>query len=315
VIQLRRPVPCATLIAMRIALFGDIHLYRLALHPWHLLSKRVLGQINLWLSRRTRFDRALAESLVEQVDAIDPDLVICPGDLTTTALHSEFRLARRVLGDLLQRRRTFVIPGNHDRYTFTASRRRRFEQYFAAHTADRWPHHEPIARRLHLMAIDATRPNLLLDRGRVGDAQRSALAHALDRVDRDDHILMLCHYTLGAPPDQPAEGRAHRLIDQTRLLTVLRESGRAVLFVHGHVHRPWCWRPDDAPGVVALNAGSPTHVDRTFPTGQGFWQLDFDADRGSTPWRLIHRRPTPDGSWADRPIDWPTAPGQSIAIP
>ena len=110
---------------MRIVLFGDIHLYRLWLAPWHLLSKRVLGQGNLVLNRRRKFDHSLLPGLIEQAVAIKPDLCLLSGDLTTTALVGEFEDAAAALKPLTDRVQTIAVPGNHDRYTYTSARVKR----------------------------------------------------------------------------------------------------------------------------------------------------------------------------------------------
>ncbi len=298
----------------RIALFGDIHLYRLRVWPWHLLSKRVLGQANLWLSRRNRFDMSLAGEAVHRLETIDPDLIVCPGDLTTTALHGEFRLARRALGELLDKYPAFITPGNHDRYTFTATHTRRFERYFGEHTADRYPHHRKLAEGLHLIAIDGCRPNLLLDRGHVGASQRSDLAERLAALDPSDQVLMVCHYTLGVPAGHGAEGWTHKLVDEAALLAVLAESGRSILLVHGHVHRPWCWRVQSAPNVVAINAGSPTHVSEELPRGQGVWTLQFHGEVVEQPWSVAHHVPTEAGGWHTVDVAWPRSAGQRVDV-
>lgn len=295
---------------MRIVLFGDIHLYDLKLMPWHLLSKRILGQTNLWINRRGRFDPALVEAMVEQIIDIDPQQIICPGDLTTTATHAEFRMARRALGDLFHRYPVFIVPGNHDRYTFKASRARRFEQYFGEYSPDHYPHLRTLADGLHLIAIDACRPNLLLDRGKVGRPQLADVKQMLQAIPAGEHVIVVCHYTPGVPP-QRHEGRSHNLVDQDELVRTLAEADRDILYVHGHVHRPWCWRLDEAPKVVAINAGSPTHTGRTMPHGQGFWQLDFDSTQPQ-PWRLTHHRMHFPGQWHTTPIALPSVGGRGI---
>jgi len=286
-----------------------------AVAPWHLLSKRILGQTNLVLNRRNRFNLALVDRLVSRIESVDPDQIICPGDLTTTALHAEFRMARRAFGDLMEKYPTFITPGNHDRYTFTAARLRRFEHYFNEQSATRWPHHRKLSDQLHLIGIDGTRPNLLLDRGEMGRQQLGDLKAMLADLPRESHVLMVTHYTVGVPELHGEEGWSHRLIDEKALVNALRESERRVLLVHGHVHRPWMWRLNDAPNVVAINAGSPTHVGPVMPQGQGLWELQFDGAQSDQPWRVTHHMPGPTGSWAEQTLVWPEQAGQSVAIP
>ncbi|NBC95824.1 MAG: hypothetical protein GVY27_05665, partial [Deinococcus-Thermus bacterium] len=283
--------------------------------PWHLLSKRLLGQVNLWVHRRSRFDMSLVERIIGRIEALEPDLLLCPGDVTTTALHAEFGLARWWFGELFGRLPTLVIPGNHDRYTFTAARTRRFERYFGAWAPDQYPHRATFDGPLHVIAIDATQPNLLLDPGRVGRTQRAALAREIAAVPAAGRVIVMCHYTLGVPPHDRAEPRHHALVDESALRRVLRDADRPITFVHGHVHRPWCWRPAEAPNVVAINTGSPTHLSPTFPAGQGLWTLDTEDDPDAAHgWDVRRHVPDPRGQWTELTVPWPVRPGSTAPV-
>lgn len=294
---------------MRVVLFGDLHMYRLAVAPWDLLSKRILGQTNLWLSRAGRFDRSLIEPTAARIAELQPDLLLSPGDLTTTATPAEFADARNALARLLEQCPSLIIPGNHDRYTFTASARRRFERFFAGHCPTAYPHHQELADDLHLIALNACKPNLLLDRGRTGRAQLQASGELLDRIDADARLIVLCHYTLGTPPGYKREHGSHVMTDAEGVIAALGGSGRDVLYCHGHVHRPWCWRVSQAPNIVALNAGAPPHTGPNHPYGQGFWQIETEGG-----WRLTHHRMTQPGQWETRDVAIPDEPGRAASL-
>jgi len=291
---------------MKLAIFGDVHLYSLALKPWDLLSKRALGQANLWLNRRTHFDPDLLEGLVGRIEAVEPDLLLGAGDLTTTALSSEFAMARARLGPLFERFPSLIIPGNHDRYTFRAARHHRFEQWFEPWCPSGYPYHFD-AGGLHVVALDATRPNRLFDRGEIGDRQMRVLAGLLRHIPAGEGVMVLCHYTLGPPPGGGDESTLHRLIDEAQLLDTLKLADRPAVYVHGHVHRPWLFRPEAAPNVLSLNAGSPTHVSSGAPRGQGFWELDWPTG-SATPARLTRHVPEGEDRWRVRKVDPPAAP-------
>jgi len=293
----------------RIALFGDIHLYSLRLWPWHLLSKRVLGQTNLWLNRRKRFSRQLVRQVTERIDSIAPDAVLCPGDLTTTATHTEFRMARHELADTFARFPTFVTPGNHDRYTFSAARHRRFEQYFDEQSARQWPVHRPLGEKVDLVAIDTARPNRIFDKGRLGQSQREAMKQLIDGIPDDHHLLVMGHYTIGTPPGFKPEKRHHALIDEAELIDALAAAERPMFYLHGHVHKPWCWRHPLATNVTVVNAGSPTHVDHHFPRGQGIWQIEL-GDSVSLTWHTL----TAEDQWTALPIALPIQPGKTTPV-
>ncbi len=286
---------------MRIVLFGDLHLYRLALAPWDLISKRLLGQTNLWFHRSSRFDRSLLAPTVERIAKLEPDLVLGSGDLTTTATAAEFRDAHVALAPLLDRLPTLIIPGNHDRYTFTAAARRRFERFFVGHCPTAFPHHQILSDDLHLIALNASKPNVLLDRGRMGSAQLQGLRDLLGRIATGVRLIVLCHYTLGTPPRSKPEHWSHVMTDAEQVTAALGESGRDVLYCHGHVHRPWCWRLSEAANIMTLNAGAPLHIGTDHPQGQGFWQIETDGG-----WNLVRHRMDRNRQWQAREIAVPT---------
>lgn len=274
-----------------------------------MLSKRVLGQTNLWLNRRKRFSRQLVQQVTERIESIAPDRVLCPGDLTTTATHAEFRMVRHELADTFARFPTFITPGNHDRYTFAAARHRRFEQYFADQSARQWPVHRSLSDTVDLIAIDTARPNRLFDKGRVGQSQREAMKRLIDEVPDDHHLIVMGHYTIGTPPGFKPEKRHHALIDEAELVEALAAAARPMFYLHGHVHKPWCWRHPVANNVTVINAGSPTHVDRHYPQGQGIWLIEFGKTVSVT-WHAL----TAVEQWTAQPIVLPTKPGETTPV-
>lgn len=260
---------------MRAVVFGDIHLYRLALPPWGMLSKRMLGQTNLWLNRRYRFDARLLPPAVEHAMSLAPDVVLLSGDLTTTALPGEFTDAAAALQPLLENRVTMAVPGNHDRYTFTAARGKRFERAMGDSAPNSYPHFRGLTDRWSLAALDAARPTTISSRGLVGARQMNALREYVADLNADQGLVVLCHYPFAVPPQYKQPGWEHRLSDAAALRDVLRDCAATVLYIHGHVHHPWLWEVD---GIIDLNAGSPTLRTPDEPLGQGFWEVELPED-------------------------------------
>ncbi len=107
---------------LRIVHLSDIHFWRYAINPLRLLSKRLVGMTvaRCWAVPATSGWNASRE-LVDRVNSLRPDHILITGDLTTTALPSEFRAARAALADWLDDpARVTIVPGNHDRYTLYA---------------------------------------------------------------------------------------------------------------------------------------------------------------------------------------------------
>ncbi len=283
---------------MRLVLIGDIHYYRLFTAPWNLIGKRVLGKTNLWLRRRKVFLPAALPAVVERVLSLAPDRVVFSGDLTTTALRPEFEDVRRVLRPLLDRFPTLIIPGNHDRYTFASKRKRRIEEYFPDQSPPEYPHLAPLTGAWRLMAIDASVPQWLSSRGRCGAAQLDRARWIIDEREDARNILLLCHYPAQYPP--AIRGRdGHRLDDAAELLEALKTAApRRVLYLHGHIHRPWIYNPEDKAlsHVTFVNAGAPCHVSEQYPFGQGFWEIDLPEDTRHAV-SLTHHLPVANGGW------------------
>jgi len=302
-------MPPAASQPVNLVVFGDLHVYRLWTWPWHLLSKRLLGQTNLWLNRRSKFDLDRLSPFVARATALEPTLVVHTGDLTTTALKTEFEYAAEELAPLLDRGEMYLVPGNHDRYTFTSSRDKRFEHYFGAHTPTQYPWHRKLNATTHLIGIDPTRPRMFNASGRLGGAQLERVRGMLAAIEAGEQLVLAGHYPLGVPEGLPPEPVGHAMNDAKQLIALLREAGHPTLYLHGHVHQPWCWRLTEAPNVVAINAGAPIMRDPLHPTGQGFWQCQQSAERPAT-WGLTRHVSRPDGSWAAQPVTWPRDPGE-----
>lgn len=107
--------------AMRIVLFSDIHLARIPKFS-QLFSKRFLGAVNHLFRRRHKLIPLNISKLMDMLPEIQPDCIICAGDLSSTALPQEFEYALATLKPLREayKNRFFFVPGNHDAYVKSA---------------------------------------------------------------------------------------------------------------------------------------------------------------------------------------------------
>jgi 3',5'-cyclic AMP phosphodiesterase CpdA len=258
--------------SMRIALIGDIHLYRLDIPPYALLGKRLLGQANVWFKRRHRFDASLLPHVLGRAATIDADLRLFTGDITTTAWGGEFDDAAKLIRADAS---TVMIPGNHDRYTFAATRRRMFEQVFGD-MAPPLPHLRQLSDRWHLLAIDTAVPRIITSRGRCGAAQLAEAGRLVESLPDDGGVIVMGHYPAAVWPQHGASHWQHRLADIDQLDALLHRIPGRVVYVHGHIHVPWVWRRSER--LLDINAGAPCMVGSRFKHGQGFWQIDLPSD-------------------------------------
>ncbi len=284
---------------MRIVLIGDIHAYRLLVMPWQLIGKRLIGQANLWLNRRHRFDHSLVDRVVEHASSFNPDLILLSGDLTTTALTGEFDDIAQQLAPVTSRFPTVIVPGNHDRYTFASKRQRTMEARLPSIVPDGWPYFRQIAERWYLLALDSAVPRIFNSRGRVGREQLRCARKLISYLTERDGLIVLCHYPLKSPPRALPLTWDHKLGDSRRLRKMLTRCPARIVYMHGHIHSPWCWQPkrSDQSHFTYINAGSPSMTSRKYPQGQGFWQIDLPEDPiGHL--KVVHHLPNINGQHA-----------------
>lgn len=263
---------------MRIALLGDIHYYTLRLTTRQWLNRRILGQTNLLISRRKRFVHDVLPGLVDRLRTTSPDLVLCAGDLSTTSLEREFAKASALLDPLHRDVPVVVVPGNHDRYTYHSRRHRSMENVLGDIMPARFPHVRDLRERWRLLALDAAIPNVLSSRGRLGDEQLERFARDMAAIEPDQGVVILCHYPVSVPRGV-AKFWTHDLKEERAVRHAIAACRGRVVYLHGHVHRPW--RHDaDRRGlrVTSINAGSPSFASDRYPLGQGFWTIDLPDD-------------------------------------
>ena len=276
---------------VRLVLIGDIHLFSLKLSVKDFLGKRALGQSNLWLNRRFRFNHALLEPLFERVRELKPDLVLCSGDVTTTSLDDEFHDIVSYFKPLHETVEVVIVPGNHDRYTFRSKKHRRVETLLEGMVPSEFPAVKRLNDAWKLLALDSARPQVMMSRGRIGSEQFEAIERVLAQTTHEEGIMVLCHYPAALPPGMPRSWM-HDLKGARRLEKMLAACPARVVFVHGHIHKPWHHLPDERgkPAFEVLNAGAPCMTGGKYPLGQGFWEIELPEDV-DTPLGLIHHTP------------------------
>jgi 3',5'-cyclic AMP phosphodiesterase CpdA len=244
------------------------------------------GQLELKLARRARryvkapetIARLVMEGLRQGVDH-----VILSGDLTALALDSEFEVARKALGDLVDRPdKITVVPGNHDIFTPGSRLKRRFESWFgdlldsdlpALRAEGAWPHVRLVGDAVAVVGLCSARVPLVpgIAAGRVGEAQLSALekicAHPRLR-GRSIHVVV--HH---APLrwDGSIDRKDHGLADAQALLDVCAR-GRVAAIHCGHIHLRYAWQVAGGPMIVG--GGSSTWLGH-----EGYWVVDSAGGR------------------------------------
>ncbi len=242
---------------MRVLHFGDLHVWR-ARVPWRdaLYPKAWLGPLNLLLRRARKFPPSYRRPVMEALWREEADLVVFTGDFSTFSLEEEFQEAAEWFGPLREKwgDRLFALPGNHDRYTPGALRRRHLERWLP------WVRTDPLSRLeledgWTLLGVDHSVPLPFRSNGVVTPESLPALADALAAEGSAGRkVLLAGHFPYATPAAHP-ETWEHRLIGGEAFAEVLRAFPPAA-YLHGHKHVRWALRPAVTPETLCLNCGS-----------------------------------------------------------
>jgi 3',5'-cyclic AMP phosphodiesterase CpdA len=252
---------------MKLAHCSDLHLLSHDGARWlDLANKRWLGAMNLLSNRSRHYHVAAFEAMVDDLNALGVDHVLCTGDVTNLALRQEFEFARKKFDRLaLGPLHVTVLPGNHDAYV--AEGIPLFAEAFApyATTDDGWAWteadgdgdgddlHWPIVRvrgELALIGVSTSRATPWFTAyGRIGAGQLARLRRALaDERLRGKVRLVAIHHP---PAGKRAQSRIRGLRDHAAFAEVIAETG-ADLIVHGHEHRDMLEELPVPGGAVAV---------------------------------------------------------------
>ncbi|MDX2090119.1 MAG: metallophosphoesterase [Kofleriaceae bacterium] len=237
---------------MRLAHCSDLHLLSHDGARWlELVNKRWIGVMNLLSTRSRHYHVAAFEQMVEDLNAIGVDHVLCTGDVTNLALRQEFAFARGKFDKLaLGTHGVTVIPGNHDAYVAegvplfaemfgdfaTSDPGWEWTEETKADSTDdvRWPLVR-VRGDLALIGISTSRQTPWFTAyGRVGQGQLARLGKALSdpRLAGKVRLVAIHH----PPAGKRATSKIRGLRDHVAFAEVIAAHG-AELIVHGHEHR------------------------------------------------------------------------------
>jgi hypothetical protein len=295
---------------MKIAHLSDIHVWRFTWNPTQLWGVRALGMIELLMGRARRFRLDRIQAVVDRVRGLKPDHVLITGDLTTTALPSEFREAKKLLAPLLEDpARVTVVPGNHDRTTRRSLSTKRFEAWLGEFMPNRtFPWLRWLDDETAILGLDPTRAHFA-PRGAVPPEQlahaRELLAHAEPRLRR---LMVACHYPVAAPLRYQRELFQKRINNDQEVIAWLAGIGPH-LYCCGHVHAAWALRPRNLPNQLCLNAGAPLMSDPKGLRFPGFLEILLEDSQVT-----VTHQAWADTEWREIPI-LPTTPLESLREP
>lgn len=212
------------------------------------------------------FRPELLRAAIAETNALAPDLVAIPGDLTMEGYRHEFEACRAFL-DELTCPNLIVTMGNHDARNVGD---RHFEDVFGARFGA-WVVEVPEGRA-KVLAIDTTKPDL--DEGEVGREHYAWIDAELRGWTDGPRIVLIHHHLLAVP----GTGRdVNNLRDAGDVMAVLRELD-VDLVLSGHRHVPYVW---SISGVRVVHSGtvSTLRVRGTMPPSYNVIDIDDEQIR------------------------------------
>jgi 3',5'-cyclic-AMP phosphodiesterase len=176
-------------------------------------------------------DRAIAE-----INELEPDLVVCSGDLTTFGFKQEYAQAHEYL-ETIDCEHLVVIPGNHDSRNVGYVH---FEELFGERN--------PVRRldSVTVVAVDSTQPDL--DDGQIGRGRYPWIEEQFAE-GADFRIFVLHHHLLPVP----GTGRERNIVYDAGDAIECLQRARVNLVLCGHKHVPYAWRLEN---LFVVNAGT-----------------------------------------------------------
>ncbi|MCX8064728.1 MAG: metallophosphoesterase [Candidatus Hydrogenedentes bacterium] len=214
----------------------DLHFFSYGLAPSHFLSKRILGYVNWVLNRSKRFDFSSKDKFLAYLRNAKPKGVIISGDFTVTSDDREFELARRFTDEIKSLSiPVYIIPGNHDYYTFESVRRKRFEFFFKDYLiSEEYPYSVRIDDNLTVIFLHTVRPNFLSSRGVISKEQVEKLGEMI--ATNKTPVIVCGHYPILHKTDTYYSNATRRLKGARFLRKVIVQAQTSLLYIAGHVH-------------------------------------------------------------------------------
>src|SRR5919202_1071714 len=200
-------------------------------------GRTLIAQISDLHCGEPHFVPELRERAIAEINELEPDIVVCSGDLTTNGFKEEYADARRFL-DRLHCESTVVVPGNHDSRNVGYLH---FEQLFGTRNS------VLSVNGVTVVAIDSSEPDL--DNGQIGRGRYPWIEEQFAANPAELRIFVLHHHLLPVP----GTGRERNIVyDAGDALECLQRAG-VDLVLSGHKHVPYAWRLED---LFVVNAGT-----------------------------------------------------------
>ncbi len=265
---------------MKIIHISDIHL-PISIPLFSLSGKMFIGYLNYNLRRKKKYPIEIIFSIIEQLKKLEYDCLVISGDLTNVSSKEEFEKSFEILSPILNEK-TFIIPGNHDRYVKNAVYPiDLFDEVFGKFTGEKAFQNENIYLRYKkiqdhvFVGWDSNFPNSFVKATGFVDKKIASLTKTLLKNLGAEKSVIVCHHPIWNPEDKH-ESIYHRLINREEIIMELKEIS-PIVYLHGHVHTNWIKLPDEEIPFSIVNSASSARL----PDGShnsGFHQIEIHGE-------------------------------------
>jgi putative phosphoesterase len=180
---------------------------------------------------------SLAKRVIDELNELEPDIVMVTGDLTDMGFRQEFSQAKRLLADI-RCEKVLVLLGNHDA-------RNVGDEHFADLFGSRSV--ELCHRGVHVLGLDSSEPDL--DSGRIGRDRYRWIEERFAAETDEFNVVAMHHHLVPVP----GTGRERNIVHDAGDLLKVLATNSVDLVLCGHKHVPNVWRLED---MLIVNAGT-----------------------------------------------------------
>ena len=201
-------------------------------------NEKVIVQISDIHVGEKYFVPSLLTRAVDEINELDPDIVIITGDLTAYGFRREYDTVKNYLAPIKCKKQV-VLMGNHDSRNVGYLH---FEEMFGKRytTLDE--------SGIFMVAADSSEPDL--DNGQIGREHYQWIKDEFNKNDESVFRIFAMHHHLVPVPNT---GRERNIVnDAGDVLETLVDAG-VDLVLCGHKHVPYLWRVED---LLVVTAGT-----------------------------------------------------------
>ena len=187
----------------------------------------------------SQFQPDVFETIVKEVNELNPDVIVITGDLTNEGLMKEYEKCKSLLKQF-KTKKIISISGNHD-YRNTGYLL--FKKFFPFETINE------LDDDIVLVTVGTARPDR--NEGEVGYRQNLWLERTMKKY-KDKVKIVAMHHHLIPIPDTGSDQLT--VVDAGDVLRTVLDSQVDVVLC-GHKHRPWAWNFGK---LTVVNAGTAT---------------------------------------------------------